>query len=80
MNILKDITKLVYRYGDKDESYRISIPNVYVNYGVTDINLFIEDSIPKIQFPLGMTYKLTALTNVELYSILNSVEKFFNEC
>ena len=80
MNLLLGIHKLMRKYGKEEEQYRLSIPNVYVNYGTTDINVFIEDGIGKIQFPLGYVYKLTALSNLELFSIMDSIKKFYEIC
>lgn len=80
MNILKDITKLVYKYGDEADNYRFLISSIYVNYGLTDANIIIEDKIPKIIFPLGYKYKVSSLTNCEQYSIWEGIMKMLNKC
>jgi len=80
MNLYTSIYKLLLKYGNEDDKYRLAIPNVYVNYGCTDINLYIDDGNLMIQFPLGYIYKLKQLTNLELFSILYNIQKFFDLC
>lgn len=79
MNCLREITKLLYQIGDKDDRYVLYLPDVYINYGLTNVNLFIENKKVFLLTESGYKYRLTELTNFENFSILYSIEKYVKE-
>ena len=80
MNILKNVIRILYKYGDKDNDYLISLGNVWINYSSCDLNLKIKDGKVNVITENGYTYKLGGLTPLEQFSILYSLEQYIVEC
>ena len=76
MSYMKEITKLVYRYGDQKDKHLIALHDVWLYNSVGDINIYIEDAKVKVKTYTYFIYELADLKDVERYSILESLEKY----
>jgi len=76
MSYLKEITKLVYKYGDTKNKHLIALHDVWLYNSVGDINLYIEDAKVKVKTYTFFIYEITSLRDVERFSILESLEKY----
>lgn len=80
MNILRDITRILYQYGDLDNRHLIALSQVWIHYDKCDMNVYIKDGKAFILCDGGYEYPITKLTQCEQFSILSSLEDYVNEC
>lgn len=79
MNLLRNITKYVYQFGDEDNNYTLPLADVILeNYSKGDINLFIKDKKLYLLTYTNYTYAVSSLTNFEKFSILYSIEQQYD--
>lgn len=77
-NLLRIITKYVYKFGDKDNNYTLPLADVVLECNSKgDINLVIKDEKLMLITYTNFTYSVASLTNFEKFSILYCIEKQF---
>ena len=76
MSVLKEITRLVYVYGDTKKNHLVSLPNVWLYKSYGDINLYIKDKKLYLLTYTNFEYSVAELRGCEQLSILESMEKY----
>jgi len=76
MSVLKDLTKLVYDYGDANDNYRVILDNVWLYNSVGGVNLFITDGKLRLTTYTNFKYSVATLRGCEQLSLLESMEKY----
>lgn len=76
MNIKKEVSQLLHRYGNREDNFLIALPDVWLHYSTSNINILIENKEIIIKTELGYMYKFVKLYPIEQYSILLSLEQY----